>query len=235
MVAAVQNRANLENFSGTVTSANIRDYLNEALQGVYDELVAARGQEFFRKDYTLTTVPNQPAYPLPSDFYELISVDILLSQNWTIAAKPYMESERNMFRWMPGWYYNTPVYYRLLGNPQNTGAAIVPPTINFIPYPPSSVPVVMHYYPIFNKFATDGSQDSYVFDGVNGWEAYAIWLATAMALEKLERDPTFALTMAQDAKERIQAMASDRHAGNPERVQDVSVADQAWGFPWGGV
>lgn len=226
MLTAIQQRANIENLvaaAGTFISLpELRGYVNELGSELYDELVQNAHPEWFRKTAIFTTTGNQGAYPLPADIYLLLSVDVFLAPNMVISARPYMESERNMFRWYPGWFYNTPVYFRLLGVPASTGANIQPPMISFIPAPASTYQVGVNYYPPFRTFATDGSEDANIMDGMNGWEGYVIWGATAICLEKLKQNSDYAMNRMAQYKARIESLAADRHAGDAERVHDVS-------------
>jgi hypothetical protein len=235
MLTSVQRRANIENQVGFITLPEQREYLNEALSELYDLLVAARGQEHFRKQQAITTLANVSAYPLASDFYELISVDIQLAPNQKLDARAYSESERNMFQnyplW-PGWLLGFPVYYRIQGSPQSNGAMTIEKVINFIPYPQNSLfPVFVNYYPIFTPFATDGSQDNSVFNGVNGWEAFAIWSTVVTCKHKLKEDASLAMAKVTAIRTRIKSLASQNDAGTAERIKDVSETDCApWGF-----
>lgn len=230
MVARVQNRANLQNLQTNVSQADIRDFLNEAIQEMFDEQIAQRGMEYFRSALSLNTIPNQTAYPLPTDFYELISMDVFVAPQQVLTAVPYMEHERNRFRWYPGWVTWLPVYFRLLGTATMSGPSLTPGSINFIPAPSMVATFTLNYIPCFQPFATDGSQDGYVIDGVNGWEGMAIWSAVAMCKEKLQESSEFALAKVEQFRARIQAMAGDRHAGDPERIHDVMVDFDIFGM-----
>jgi hypothetical protein len=230
MVARVQNRANLQNLQTNVSQADIRDFLNESIQEMFDEQIAQRGMEYFREVVSFNTVPNQSAYSLPLDFYELISMDVFVAPQQVLTARPYMEYERNRFRWYPGWVTWLPVFFRLLGTATMSGATLTPGTINFIPAPSMIAQFSLNYIPCFQPFATDGTQDSMVIDGVNGWEGMAVWNAVAMCKEKLQEDPAFALGKVEQFRARIQAMAGDRHAGDPERIHDVQVDYDIFGF-----
>ena len=66
----------------------------------------------------------------------------------------------------------------------SAGAVLQQSTINFIPYPNATTAFQLNYIPVFRKWATDGSEDQNVFDGVNGWEAGIVWGAVAMALQQ---------------------------------------------------
>jgi hypothetical protein len=141
-----------------------------------------------------------------------------------------MEHERNKFRWYPGWVWWLPVYFRILGSPSTTGAALQPSTINFIPAPQLQATFTWNYIPAFTPFATDTSQLGYVIDGVNGWEGFAVWHAVAMALEKLEQDSSYAQSRVEAFRTRIETMASERHSGDPERIHDVFVDYDMFGL-----
>lgn len=235
MITGVLQRANLENLvaesNSVITLPEIRGYLVEATQELYDILISARGQEHYRASYTFNTESNRTSYPLPQNFYQLLSVDINLGGNLYLSARPYNEWERNAFKWIPGWYYNTPVYFRMLGVPDSTGANLQPGMINFIPSPNSAFQVTLNYYPVFRPWLLDGTEDSNVFDGVNGWHGHAIWNVAAVCLEKLKQDSSFARAQVAKYTQRIEALAPDRHAGDAERVHDsLASNDGTFGF-----
>lgn len=209
MIQSVRRRANIENQTSFITDQEITEYLNAGLASLYDLLVQAGGQPWFRSSYTFATTGNTATYPLPADFYELVSVDVQLGSVGgipTISAKPYMEYERNRYKYMPGWLYGTPVYYRLQG--QN---------ISFIPVPNSAFSVTLNYYPTFTKL-TSGND---AFDGVNGWEEYAIWKAVADCRGKGDEDPSYALGKAAELERKIQSMSEQRDIGQPERMTET--------------
>lgn len=234
MLTSIVRRANIENFvaeSGTlISNPELREYVNEVRMELYELLVEARGQEFYRKEYTFQTSPNIGEYSLPDDFFELISTDLYIAPNQVLSARPYMEAERNRFRWYPGWYYNQPVYYRLLGSPQNKGAALQPQRINFIPAPASVNTIVLNYVPVAKPFLTDGTEDNLVIDGVSGWEAFIVWGVVQICLEKMEQNSDFAMTQQAKVRQRIMDLAVDRDAGAAERVHDVSQDLEPFGF-----
>lgn len=207
MRTEVRRRANIEN-STFITDAEIDALLNEGLNEVYDLLVQARAQEYKRSASTITTVAGTSAYALPSDFYELLSVDIQYGSNLVMSARPYAEFERNMYKWLPGWQLNAPVYYRLQGN-----------NINFIPVPSGAYSVTLNYYPAYTTLVNNSD----TFDGVSGWEAYGIWFAVAACQSKHKTmDPSFAMGRVAELKRRIEGLAALRDAGNAERVHDVT-------------
>ena len=65
---------------------------------------------------------------------------------------------------------------------------------------------------------------------MNGWEAGIVWGAVAMALDKLELDSSFATQKYEETKERLEGMATDRMAGQADRVQDRMGDRDVWPF-----
>lgn len=208
LILSVRRRANIENQTAFFPDAEITEYLNAGLSALYDLLVQAGAQPWYRNSYSIATTGNQTSYDLPADFYELQSVDIQLGVGGipTITAKPYMEWERNRYKYYPGWMQGTPVYYRLQAN-----------KINFLPTPNSAFNVVLNYYPIFTPLVA-GSD---TFDGVNGWEEFAIWKATADCKAKLEEDPSFAMASMSTLERKIQSMSEQRDTGYSECMTET--------------
>jgi hypothetical protein len=208
MIQSVRRRANIENQTAFITDVELTDYINYGLGEVYDMLVESRAQEYYRSAYTFTTTLNQDSYVITQlDLYELISVDVNLGNNIVLSARPFMESERNRFRWYPGWFYSMPIYYRLQGG-----------KLKFIPAPSAAFSVTLNYYPTFKKLSDPADS----FDGVNGWEEYAIWHAVEACKGKAEEDTSFARTKMMELKEKIEGLAPDRANYDAERVHDIT-------------
>jgi hypothetical protein len=207
LIQEVRRRANLENQIGFITDQEITSYLNYGCSEVYDMLVAAKGQEWFVASYPFLSVLNQDTYALPANLYQLMTVDIELGNNIILSARPYMPSERNRFKWYPGWFYNMPVYYRLQGQ-----------FIKFIPAPSAAYQVQLNYYPTYIPL----SNPSDTFDGINGWEEFGIWAAVAACKQKGDEDPSFAQGRCQELRAKIEAMGADHAAYDNERVHDIT-------------
>ena len=200
-----------------VTDAEVNEYINYGLEQLYDKLIAARGQNYYRSFQTIVTTANVSAYALAADFYQLISVDWQVSGGGSplyISAKPYTEAERNRYRWYPGWYFNRPIYYQLQGG-----------NLNFIPTPAGANTILINYVPTFSRLVGDSD----TFDGVSGWEEWAIWAAVCDMLAKEESDTSLAMAKMAALEARITNLAADRDAGDAPRVQDVYE-----GAGWGG-
>jgi len=70
-----RRRADME-FSAFVEDAELIDYINDGVTELYDLLVAAYGNDYFYAFADTAFVVNTNSYPLPSDFYKLIGVDL---------------------------------------------------------------------------------------------------------------------------------------------------------------
>ena len=217
MRTSARQRAAMEN-SQFVTDPEVDEYLNYGLEQLYDKLIAARGQNYYRSIQTVTTVANQSLYALASDFYQLISGDWQVSTGGgnplMISLRPYNEAERNRYRWYPGWYYNRPVYYQLQGN-----------NISFIPMPAGVNTVFLNYVPAFIRLVNNGD----TFDGVSGWEEWAIWSAVVDMLSKEESDVSVPMAKMAAREMRITGLAPDRDAGDAPRVQEIDDNGDGWG------
>lgn len=235
MVTSVLRRANIEQqvvVGGFIQPAELREYLNEELAELWDLLMAARAQEHMRKSFSFSTVSGTSDYPLPADLEELLSVDLQeTASGRKRSLKPYMEGERNLFSLQGAtgfgaWHLTR---YRTLGSPQMAGSSVTVRSINFQPIPNAAYVCTLNYYPTFPLFATDGSADNSVFEGVNGWEGFSIWGAVATCKAKLKEDGSFALGKKEQFRQRILELASENDAGAAERIQDTECRDDGFG------
>ena len=217
MQTAASQRAGMETLTSNtfVTLTECAGYLNYGLTQVYDQLIAARGQNYYRSVNNFNTVNQQQLYALPANFYQLISVDVYFGGGNTyptISAKKYQEEERNMFSLLPGWTFGTPIFYELNGG-----------NIRLIPVPTNATQIGLNYVPAYIPLVNPGD----TFDGVSGWEEWAIWYAASVMLAKEESDASFAMARMADIGQRIAKLASDRDAGSSMRIRDVSF--DGWG------
>ena len=216
MRAAARRRAGQETLdeeNAFASDAELDVVLNDWLQHVYRKLVQARSN-YYRNQEVITTVNAQSLYPLNIDFLELISVDWVYSPTDVVAIYPYEEPERNQFRLNPGWLRSYPIQYQL-----QVGS------INFIPTPQGSFTVNVNYVPVFSRLKDP--TDS--FDGVAGFESFAIFKAAAYLCVKDDNTEAAQYHEAQAAiiEAEIKAMAPNRTAGL-RRVQRIRKG-RRWG------
>lgn len=214
-----RDAADMEN-STFVSDSELTKYLNQSLEKLYDLLMAAYGQEYHYREEVITLETNTDLYDLPDDFYSLMGVDLVLSPNPTsqsnaITLEPYMFQERN--RYVNSYLTADQVdgtirmRYRMKGN-----------QIHLIPQPSGFNSLRLHYVPVMESLETDFDE----FDGVNGWEEYAV-LDTAIKMMRKEEGDTSDLRIDKaDVEDKLVSMASDRDSGMPMRITDVARQSQ---------
>lgn len=206
----VQRRMDIESATVRFPLSEITDYLNEGIAELVEEINKVQGHDsYYRSSSALSTIGNQSSYPLPADFYKLISIDIEVGgPNLVLTARPYMEQERNRFKFFPtGWNYGAPVYYKLEGG-----------NVNFIPQPPGSFALTINYV----STSTVLVNPSDTFDGVAGWEEFAVlWAAIRCATKDKDWETKAALDAdLEKMRARVQDMSAERD-DQPERIADV--------------
>lgn len=225
-----QQRADMVN-SDFVTKSEWNSYINHSYTELYDLLVAVYADDFYvATPYQFQTDGRVPAlYPLPSNFYHLLGVDLTInaSNQSYLTMRKFNFTQRNRYI-----FGNTPVSflgflnikYRVLGS-----------NIMFIPQPSSNQQIQLWYIPRPTTLLADND----ILDGIAGWDEYVIVDAAIKAMQKEESDVTVLMAQKQALKLRIEAMAANRDAGMPEQASDLrglSGYANVWGSdsPFGG-
>jgi hypothetical protein len=187
-----------------VSDSELNEYINQSLAELYDRLVGARGQEYYAKEQTITTTGVE-GYALPADHYTTLYVELddggtryrLGSYSFHQRAALIGSSATN-----PG----RPVAFRILES-----------NLTLLPAPTAGYTVRHWYAPACPRLVLDADS----FDGVDGWEEYAIWRAVAYVQQKEQLDVSFALSFVTSLGQRIDRLAPFRAQQNTERVTDV--------------
>ena len=159
-----------------VPDAELNTYLNTYLAELHDLLVGAYGEDYFTTSATFTTVSGQEVYNIVtdisvSDMYKLRGVDIFVTPSHPIALRKFNFLNRNRGIGPSDRIYSTDTRYRLIqGN------------IHLVPAPDSGRTAKLWYVPSFTKLSLDAD----TFDGINGWEEYAVLKAARRMLVKEE-------------------------------------------------
>ncbi len=201
-----------------VSDAELTEYINKSIGELHDLLVSCYGEDYFStsvqftstgaSSYTLTASPVSI-----TNFYKLRGLDIQDGGRWT-SLKPFMFNERNRAREYVGLTLSERHRYRLMGG------AVVFETNN----PPPTGSVLRLWYVPLPATLTN---DSDTFDGVNSWEEYVVVDAAIKMLRKEESDTSLLLRQKAELKLRIEQMAPNRDAGEPQRVTDVNAIDDS--------
>ena len=216
MRTRVRELANMETqaASGFVTDAELARRLNEALKGLYDMLVEARGQEYYIKDTTFTLVSGVNDYSLPLDFYEGASV-VASNGSWSyqlrtwemqeLAALSSISAQTSGSLWSLRYRYKGPL--SAAGSNQ----------ITIYPTPSDAFTVTVWYIPAMTELVLGTD----TFNGVNGWEQWAVLTAAIDVLNKEESDTVALMTERAMVEARIRKLAGNQDAGRASRITDV--------------
>ena len=205
LITRVRQRADMEN-TKFVTDTEITTFINASYKELYGILV----QKF--EDYNVTsstfTISSGNTSALPSDFFKLIGLDMSIGGRY-VPLRKFNFNERN--RTGVGYRSARPIVtYRILGS-------------NFYLAPESQA--LGSYKAWYVPTVTELSAGSDELSGVNGWEEYVVIDAAIKCLVKEESDIT-PLQLAKTAMlKRIEEEAQNRDAGTPERITDVTYAD----------
>lgn len=209
--------------SNFIADSEWTNMVNASLQQLYDKLIEAYGNDYeFASSYQFTTDGTNDSYALPTDFYKLAGVDLQISNagastntGW-ITLRRFNFADRNKYT-LPNiqtLWGRTNLLYRLRGN-----------FIWFIPLPMASMPIRLWYYPRFTPLVN--SADS--FDGVNGWDEWAVNDIAMKALTKEESDISAVQALQAVQEDRLSSIMENRDAGSPATTVDV-YASNGYGF-----
>ena len=217
----IRQRCDMVN-STFVTDAELNSYINQSAYELYDILIEKYGDEYFLKlpAPTGTFDGTSLTYALPSDFYKLLGVDLLVSSpDWWVTLRPFEMAERNRFalRNFQSFYGLSNLRYKLAGS-----------NLWFSPIAASGQQYRIWYIPRWIELVADTD----ILDGISGWTEYVIVDCCIKCLQKEESDPSVFMVQKQALLERIEVAAGNRDAGMPHTVSDTMRANP-W-TPWGG-
>lgn len=234
----VKQVANVEVASNSAlyTTTELDRNINKGLAKVYDMVISQQDQPYYTSQIAFNTVNGKDLYVIGpgqdiniSDFYKLKGLDVMFGQNIVITARPFMPSERNRFKWYPGWIYSQPVFYQLYGKSSGAVAQAANDSLKLIPMPNGQFNCNLLYFPVLAPLVSPTDK----FDGINNFEEWAVLDAARKIVMKQERfDHAGALTaLMAEEKMRIEASLQSHDAENPQRVQDVTLNDGWIGRP----
>jgi len=222
MQTRVRELANMEAqfASDFVSDDEIRRRLNEGLKQVYDLLIAARGEEYYVTSVDIPLVTGTASYALPPDFYQGASVIVTDGSN---------------FHQMRTWEMNE--LARMLQAQTQSGSAIYALRFRFqgsdiVVYPSaqSGWTMKLHYIPAMVDLVAAAD----TFNGVNGWEQYAVLTAAIGCLIKEESDATALMVERGIVETEIKKLAGARDASRASRIVDVRGDwNNFYWTPWG--
>lgn len=214
IILQAQQRSDLVG-SGFITTSEWQSMANASLQQLFEKLVEAYGNDYWvQTPFAITTDGQADHYALPTDFFKLLGVDLQISNAGAQTSSGWITiwrfnfAQRNQFT-LPNiqtLWGRTNCKYRLSGG-----------NIWFTPLPQAAQPMRLWYAPRFVPLVN--SSDS--FDGINGWEEWAVndIAMKALAKENSPMDGVQALQAVQN--DRLASIIENRDAGSPATTVDV--------------
>lgn len=219
LIARVRERADMVGSSFISDSAtSLYAWINEGHQKLHGMLVDAMGEEFVSSSSALTLVPGTADYAVPSGFFKLHGIDLLVGGEYE-SLEPYMRAERNDYR-----NANRAVF-------QHNGYtlpryALVGGNIRLYPVPNAALTGSILYAPEATVLTTGNDTVSYP----NGWETFIVLYAAIQALGKEESSARLWIDERDAIKREIDAAKEQRDLANPKRVRDVTDYSYEYGF-----
>ena len=199
-----------------VSDSELTTYINSSAQELYDLLVSS-----FTDLYTTLSASQTPtvtaAITLPADFYKLRGVDYQISTSEWVDVQQFSFQERNNNNSLAFGSFNrlTDVRYRLTGS-----SILLTPEDKAL-----NSTFRIWYVPVMSELVDDTD----TFNGINGWEQYIVIDAAIKMLNKEESDSSNLVLQKKQLKERIETMAQNRDAANPEVILPSTKGYQWWG------
>lgn len=237
LIARVRQAADLEGSDGPVTDAEIGAQLGLAVRRLYERLILARGQEYYRTTAELNVTPGQALYSLPADFFQLLAVVACDTAVMAVPSSTFAASDSgNEGRWVRLVPFSLAELEQLLGSDRrgawrhaggerpryrlrgaqgytspSPGAAVAE-QLELRPAPTVSWTLRIEYLPA----ALVETAGGWTLNGVNGWEEVCVLEAAAYCLAKQEQDTRYLKQRVAEEYARIDALARARDAGTPE-------------------
>jgi hypothetical protein len=198
-----RERANMEN-STFVSDSELNNYINLSIAELYDMICNKVDEDYNITSYTFTTSADVDAYNLPSDFYKLRGVDLMLDTLRSTPLKRFEFAERNSLD--PIFVGPVDLKYRLRGN-----------QISFTPAElMGGNNIRVWYIPLPTRL----SSDSDTLNGYNGWEELVIVKSAIKALVKEEQDTSQLQLEYAELKLRLEQSMDVRDSASPSRITD---------------
>ncbi|MFA6167019.1 MAG: hypothetical protein WC700_10400 [Gemmatimonadaceae bacterium] len=211
MLARARRLAQMEGGTTFVTDAEVEQWLNDGLRELYDLLIAARGEDYYAVNSPIYYSALTNGWALPATFFR--SLEVVLYDGSTYFSAPRAELAD---------------VARALNITEAGGASsladcsyrLTETEIELHPVPAAKTSTVVHLY-YLPAMTTVGSGGS--FDGLDGWEEYAVLSA---AIRMLKKEGTLDIAQAFEVErarieQRIGRLASTRDAGRPKRISDT--------------
>lgn len=187
-----------------VSDSEALDYLKLGYQNFYD-LVVQSNNTYYLSQFDVTLVSGQQDYPLPTDFYKLLGMDLMATVGAPVTLRPFQWNERNRYKYAGLTTMAGPVYrYNLLGS-----------NVRFTPIPGTGS-IKVYYTPlaVLPTLLTSNLDTM-------GFDEFMILSVALKMLAKEESDTQLVAAELAAQRERVQTMLADQDASFPKTVIDI--------------
>lgn len=213
--------------SGFVTDAELLNLCNVYRRELDDLLIKAFGNDYSATSTTFSATANTENYSLSGltsgTFYKSLGVDIADTSSPTgwRDIKAYNFHDRNLPTQQSAFTTNLAngdVKYRLYGT-----------SLSLRPVPTGTISMKLWYIPQTTTFSTTAD----TMDDVNGWSEYIVLSSAIAVKDKEESDTGILQGDRQRMIQRINDMAPQRNAGDPQTIGDVQMQMPPYAIlPW---
>lgn len=207
-----RRRADMEN-SKFIEEDELGEYINNSIKELYDLLIATYEDYYIKDPVQFTLTGTQDGYALPSDFYKLRGLD----QSWDSSGSASSWRTMQNFNFLDRNRLNLSNARTTLNVKYRVFANSAGPLVKLMPPENAAGVYQLWYIPTCPTLVADDDE----FDGINGWEEYAIVDTCIKMLQKEESDASVFVAQKKALVDRIEAMAADRDAGEPEQIGDA--------------
>lgn len=191
-----------------VEDSELNSYINNSIAELHDLLIGAYNEDYVMESYEFDSTLNEISYDLPTDFYKLRGVDVRMSNGEFATVKRFNFNRRNEDNNSYAWNLLGLPYleYRLVGS-----------QIRFNRIPDVNTHFRIYYHPLASKLVSDSDE----FNDINAYSEYVIVDAAIKMMQKEESDVSVLVMQKEALKKRIEDMAQNRDANEPESVTDI--------------
>lgn len=194
--------------SNFVSTSELNSWINQACDDLYD-LIVSRYEDYYTTSFQFTISSPNDGYTLPTSVYKIRGLDFQISGDWvTLHTFTFEERNRGNRQINRALLGLTNIKYKWIGS-----------DIKIIPGDQAAGTYRCWYIPDFVELSSDNSTLS---SDLDRWKEYIIADVAIKCLVKEESDPSAIMAEKANLEKRVLNMASNRDAGNPDRVQDVS-------------
>jgi len=212
LVEQVRSMAGMEN-STFIEDAHIAVWIDNAARRLYNKLIAARGQEYYRREESFSLEKGTKLYTLSADFMQLLAVYVHDGPTHVpLAAFEMAEVARLLNIASP---QIRDYRYRLTYSP------LWGDQIEIYPPPACEAVITYHYIPTLDAHDADETEQPVAYNFISGFAQWVIYDVVALCLLKEESDPSMYMQLKAQLERDIDSMAPHRDTQSAGRVLDV--------------